>query len=157
MISNYDRSLKFVLRWEGGYVNDPDDPGGATNYGVTQKTYDFFRRLMGRAKLAVRYITLAEVGEIYKKHYWDACKLDNELWPIDIVMFDTAINCGVSRAINWKRLAAITAKNDDEIAMGIIMYREEHYNNIIRNRPSQAKWRRGWMNRLESLKKEVWG
>ncbi len=52
----FEESLPFIMRWEGGYVDHPDDPGGRTNKGVTQKTYDAWRARQGMAARHVRSI-----------------------------------------------------------------------------------------------------
>ena len=57
-------SMPFVLRWEGGYVNHPADPGGATNKGVTQKVYDSWRKRQGLATRDVRQLEEAEMHAI---------------------------------------------------------------------------------------------
>ena len=62
----FDTALAFALRWEGGYVNHPADPGGATNKGVTQRAYDAWRVRRGQTKRDVRAITGAEVHAIYE-------------------------------------------------------------------------------------------
>ena len=62
----FEASLPFILRWEGGYVNHPNDPGGATNKGVTQRVYDDWRGKKGLARRTVKQIEDAEVHAIYK-------------------------------------------------------------------------------------------
>ena len=95
---NYSTALKLVLAHEGGYVNHPKDPGGATMKGVTQKVYDGYRKLKGLPKRSVREIEQAELAEIYEKNYWDA--VSGNLLPagVDYAVFDYAVNSGPSRA-----------------------------------------------------------
>lgn len=158
MDSNYQRALEFIYKWEGGYVNDPADPGGATNKGITQRTFNAFLRTMKRAWIHVRHISMADVGEIYRKNYWLASGCDKLPWPIDIVVFDTAVNCGVSRATRWLNMARLTGgDNPRQVAAGVIMLREEHYETIIKANPKLAKFRRGWKNRVEALREEGLG
>ena len=59
-------ALPFVLRWEGGFVDHPADPGGRTNKGVTQKVYNASRARLGLAPQDVKNITDAEVHAIYE-------------------------------------------------------------------------------------------
>ena len=66
----FKKALAFVLKWEGGFVNDPDDKGGATNKGITQNTYNSYLKSKGMRAKSVRYITQAEVEDIYYKQYW---------------------------------------------------------------------------------------
>lgn len=101
MKSNFDRALKAVLVHEGGYVNHPADPGGATNKGVTQATYNAYRRAKRRSTQSVRSISGAEVADIYKSRYWDAVKGDDLPSGLDYCVFDFGVNSGPSRAIKF--------------------------------------------------------
>ena len=66
----FKSALQFVLKWEGGYVNNENDKGGATNYGITQNTYNNWLKSKGLAYKDVRDITRAEIENIYYKNYW---------------------------------------------------------------------------------------
>lgn len=96
---SFPQSLQLVLAHEGGFVNHPRDPGGATNKGVTQKVYDTYRRSIGLATRSVRSITKAEVEDIYRNQYWN--KVDGDGLPagIDYAVFDYAVNSGVGKAV----------------------------------------------------------
>lgn len=98
--SNFLPCLKVSLRWEGGYVDHPKDPGGATNYGITRATLAAHR---GRAvsKREVRNLRVEEAGEIYRSKYWDKIKGDHLPDGLDLVTFDGGINSGPSRGIRW--------------------------------------------------------
>ena len=106
-------SLTFVLRWEGGYVNHPNDPGGATNKGVTQKVYDLWREAQGLLKQDVKLIGDEEVQAIYEKGYWLAARCDLLDDPLFLVQFDTAVNMGVGRAVRFLQGAANCAVDGD--------------------------------------------
>lgn len=99
MQHSYRDSLVEVLKDEGGYVNDPRDPGGATNKGITQRTYDAY--LGPKRQRSVRLITDAEVSDIYKARYWDAVKADSLPEGLDYCVFDFAVNSGPVRAIRF--------------------------------------------------------
>ena len=71
MRHSFPEALTLVLRHEGGYVNHPDDPGGATNKGVTQGTYNAFRRSRGLPTRSVRELTGDELKTVYRQNYWD--------------------------------------------------------------------------------------
>lgn len=101
MIANFARSLALVLKWEGGYVNDPRDPGGATNRGITQAVYDAWRSEHGLVRLNVRKISEAEVAAIYRHDYWDRLKGDRLPAGLDYAAFDFAVNSGVNRAARF--------------------------------------------------------
>lgn len=97
-MTNFERALAFVLRHEGGFVDDPDDPGGATNFGITQTTFDIFREVNGLEKISVKFITAAERDAIYLAEYWNAARCDQLPTPLDLVHFDSAVLCGVPTA-----------------------------------------------------------
>lgn len=99
--SRFADSLKHVLVHEGGYVNHPRDPGGATMKGVTQATYDGWRERQGQSKRSVRNITDEEIAAIYRRDYWDKVKGDDLPAGVDFAVFDFAVNSGVSRASRY--------------------------------------------------------
>lgn len=101
MRNNFDAALSAVLRHEGGYVNHPDDPGGATNKGVTQGTYDLWRADHQLPLQSVKLITPAEIMALYKRGYWD--KVNGDIMPpgLDYCLFDFAVNSGHKRAITY--------------------------------------------------------
>lgn len=104
--TNFPAALKAVLAFEGGYVNDPRDPGGATNQGITQRVYDAWRRLAGASAQQVRAIAPAEVAAIYRAQYWNAVRGDQLPAGVGLMAFDAAVNSGASRAARWLQAAA---------------------------------------------------
>lgn len=99
MKASFERALSMTLRYEGGYVNHPRDPGGATMKGVTQKVYDRWRDKHGKEPRDVRQITDAELRDIYKLQYWDAVYGDRLPAGLDAAVFDFAVNSGPTRAV----------------------------------------------------------
>lgn len=97
----FEAALSHVLAYEGGYVDHPSDPGGATNRGVTQGTYDAYRADNGWPKQPVRNISDDEVADIYRTRYWDAIGADELPPALAFVVFDSAVNHGVSRTLGW--------------------------------------------------------
>lgn len=97
--ASYRPGLQLVLAHEGGYVNHPADPGGATNKGVTQRVYDNYRRRKGLPIRSVRFIENHEVEEIYRGGYWDEVKGDDLPAGLDYAVFDYAVNSGASKAV----------------------------------------------------------
>jgi len=97
--THFEPSLALTLAHEGGYVNHPKDPGGATNKGVIQRTYDGYRRLNGLPTRSVRLITDEEVEEIYYRNYWRASGCNVMPAGIDYAVFDYAVNSGPGRSI----------------------------------------------------------
>ena len=101
MLSNFARVLPITLAFEGGAVDDKRDPGGRTNKGVTQRTYDAWRKRNGRSGLDVFKITDAEVSEIYREDFWKPISGDRLAAGVDLATFDAGVNSGPSRALKW--------------------------------------------------------
>lgn len=98
----FGRLLVWLLLHEGGYVNHPRDPGGATNRGVTQRVYNAWRRLQGLPSRSVRYITQAEVEQIYREQYWAKIWGDRIADPgVAYAMLDFGVNSGVARSVKF--------------------------------------------------------
>jgi lysozyme family protein len=90
--------LPFILKEEGGYSNDPHDPGGMTMYGIVQKEYDAYRKGKGLALQWVRKISKDEVHDIYYNSYWmPHCPMLPT--GVDLSFFDMCVNAGPMRAI----------------------------------------------------------
>lgn len=109
------KSMPLVLAHEGGYVDHPRDPGGATNLGITLATLRAYR---GRpvSKDDVKRLTRKEAEAIYRKNYWQPIKGDDLPAGLDYAMFDYAVNSGVSRAV--KELQRIVGTKPDGV-MGV--------------------------------------
>lgn len=87
-MGTFDIAVDFVLKAEGGYSSDPNDPGGETNFGISKRFHP---------DLNVRELTREGAIDIYRRNYWDANKL-NELAPgLAIAAFDCAVNQGPAR------------------------------------------------------------
>ena len=98
MQSNFDVCLAKLLVHEGGYVNNPADPGGETNLGVTKRVW---QEWVGHdvSEKEMRNLTPLMVAPLYKRKYWDACHADELISGLDYCVFDVAVNSGVGRAI----------------------------------------------------------
>ena len=173
----FARGLEFVLRWEGGFVDDPDDPGGRTNKGVTQKTYDKWRKAKGLLSEDVLNITDQEVHAIYLQDYWR--KVVQTWYPdnLAIALFDSAVNMGPRRAVSMLQHAINETRTGQNIGVdGIagnqtytalrdcissgaqsalldayVKVRRGVYHGIVDRRPRSAKFLNGWLNRLNDL------
>jgi lysozyme family protein len=97
MKNNFDLALSELLKHEGGYVNNPKDPGGMTNLGVTRAVWESY---VGResSEKEMRTLTPAQVAPLYKRKYWDAINGDSLPSGLDLCVFDCAVNSGVGRA-----------------------------------------------------------
>lgn len=132
MKENFDRAFLLVIGAEGVYSNDPDDKGGETKFGITKRSYP---------KLDIKNLTIEQAKSIYKSDYWDKIKADALPDKLDIVMFDCAVNQGVSTAI----------KLQSGSWQDFIMHRIKNYSLIVQNNPAQIKFLRGWVNRCVNL------
>lgn len=144
----FKKALKFVLKWEGGYVNNPDDKGGATNKGITQYTFNLWLNEKRLSIRDVRFITDTEICEIYYERYWKRAGCDKMSPKFALLAFDTAVNMGIAR-VNQFMKAAQWKYPEKFIAAREAKYREfACYGN-------QKIFLKGWLNRLKDLKKEI--
>lgn len=158
----FDRVLPYLLQDEGGYVNDPTDRGGATNKGVTQTTYNAYRKRKDLPVRDVRQIADSEVGEIYKRQYWDTVKADLLPNALRYTVFDMAVNAGPVRAVLILQAAA-KIKEDGvlgQMTLGAAervtlseysKAREQFYTGLVRQRPPQSKFLKGWLARVAKV------
>lgn len=94
-------ALKLTWGEEGGYVNDPNDPGGPTKYGITHKTLAAHRGVPSVTTAQVKALTLNEATEIYERSYWRQSGADRLPAGIDYAVFDFGINSGPARAVKY--------------------------------------------------------
>lgn len=99
--SNFLACFNETESFEGGYVNNPHDPGGATLKGVTQAVYSAWLRSHGRPDAAVRGASDADIQAIYRAQYWDAVRADDLFVGLDLVMVDSGWGSGPVTAIRW--------------------------------------------------------
>lgn len=97
--TRFSACLVETLKWEGGYSNDPVDPGGATMNGIIQVEYNAYRLRTGLPQQSVRNISPAERDDIYRTKYWDEVNGDRLPAGIDLVTWDFGVNSGPSRGI----------------------------------------------------------
>jgi lysozyme family protein len=166
-MARYDDCLAVILKNEGGYVNNPADPGGATNQGITQGVYDAYRHAQSLPQQPVQFITSAEVSAIYFNNYWLPAHCDTMRVPLDLVVFDTAVNMGVSGAmtllgqaanvdtggiVSTGALQVIGNFDPMSLAAQTLDQREAKYKAIVAAKPQQGIFLKGWLNRLDTLR-----
>lgn len=166
-MSRFDECLTFVLTREGGFVNDPADPGGATNQGVTQAVYDQWRRDRSQAEQSVSSISPSEVAAIYHERYWTPARCAEMPKPIDLFHFDAAVNNGVGTAnrmlqtclnqniidgiIGPRTLANLAANDPNVLAGRYANQRITRYIVLSMTNPSLKKFLKGWLRRVGAL------
>lgn len=156
----FDDIIPRILEREGGFVSHPNDRGGATNYGITQRVY---REWKSNPAADVKQITKAEAAEIYRVHYWLPSKAEHLPASIRDLHMDAAVNHGVGRAakllqtaaavtvdgvIGPNTLRAANALNPELLKMRYIVARYKFYGEIIQRDRSQAVFMAGWMGRM---------
>ena len=141
--ANFGRALPLVLKHEGGYVDHPKDPGGATNLGVTIGTLSSW---LGRpaTKAEVRALTRETVAPIYRKNYWAAIRGDELPAGLDYCVFDFAVNSGPKRAAMALQRAVGVA--DDGVIGSITLAN-------VANRPVDATIERIMADRMTFLRR----
>lgn len=162
MLRNFERSLTGVLKSEGGFVDDPHDPGGATNMGVTLAT---FRRFVNpRATVDdLKRVTSAQVATVYRKQYWNAVKGDDLPDGVDYSVFDFAVNSGPGRAakflqtivgaqpdgkIGAETLSAARAMDPSTVIERLADRRLE----FLEGLPTWGRYKNGWTDRVHSVR-----
>ena len=160
-MDTFNKALKFVLAAEGGYVNDPLDRGGETNFGISKRAYP---------DVDIKNLTLYDASNIYYKDYWLKCKCDQLPPQFAVAVFGSAVNHGQSRAIKLLQqalktevdgvigqhtLAAAASQNNRYMLGRFLSYRSRYYLKIVIKRPSQEKFFRGWTRRLFELQQFI--
>ena len=162
-----------ILKWEGGWSNDPDDLGGATNKGVTFKTYKHYCRIMSKPIPSIgdlRRLTDDEFTNILKMLYWNPCKGDFiESQSVANAIVDWAWHSGVATAVKEVQkvlgvavdgiignitLATINSRSPLPLFGKIRKARIDYLERICESRPANNKFYRGWMNRINNLQFE---
>lgn len=140
----FKKALNFVLDREGGYVNNPNDKGGATNKGITQNTYNSYLKSKGLTSKDVKNITNKEVEDIYYSRYWLGAGCEKMSPAFAVICFDTAVNMGVARV---KPFLQACQYSDPDV---FLLERIRKYNEFART-PSQRGFLHGWLNRVFAL------
>lgn len=129
---SFDSAFTFVVGEEGGYVNNPADPGGETKYGISKRAYP---------DEDIATLTLARARELYKRDYWDVLALDARPPGAALCLFDCAVLQGVQRA---KDLLHQVATSGQPFVIAFQAERELHYASL----PTFPTFGRGWTRRL---------
>ncbi len=147
MKQTFDQFLSQLFKHEGGYVDHPRDPGGATNLGITLATLSRWRGCTV-SKAEVRALRKDEAAAIYRAEYWNKIDADSLRAGPDAALFDVAVNSGVGRARQWKPLAL---GNDAVAAVKAVCARRRAFFRSLRTFDVFGK---GWMRRVNEV--EAW-
>lgn len=165
---NYSACLDHILKYEGGYVDHPSDPGGATNMGITIGTLSSW---LGRpaSKQEVKDLTRRQVEAIYRNNYWNVVKGDRLADGFDLVVFDAGVNSGPSRGVKWFQKAlgggvdvdgimgSQTMNEADAKADGVAVIQKACANRLsfLKGLTNWRVFGRGWGRRVASVEAQA--
>lgn len=169
-MANCNHIVPFILKAEGGYVNNPADPGGETNKGVTWNTW---QTMFGNTHDQFMAMSQADWTTIFKKNYWDKILGDQiTSQRIADIMVDWAYNSGPGTAVKHvqnilintcsaaittdggigpKTVAAINAADEPTVWNAIVADRIAFYNNLVAEKASLGQFLKGWLNRVNNI------
>ena len=167
MTGEFEKALKRILKHEGGYVNDPLDSGGMTNLGVTKRVWEEF---VGHpvSEADMRALTPEIIAPMYKMKYWNSSYCEVLPKGLDYVVFDFAVNAGTGRSVKTlqqaigcvadgvigpKTMAAINNAEPKDLIAKFSDARADFYQGIVTRKPDQARFIKGWLNRVEDARK----
>jgi len=170
-MADINKLVPTILKWEGGYVNDPSDLGGATNKGITIGTYSLYRRRNGYRVTTIsdlKNISDAEWLDVLKTLYWDKWLADNiNSQPVANILVDWVWASGsygiklpqkilrvkTDGVVGPRTLTAVNTYPDQkELFRKIKQERFDFIERIIHSRPANRKFRKGWINRINDFK-----
>ena len=176
-MKGYKKAQRFTSRWEGGYAEQEQDPGGATNYGISVR---FLRGLGvnvgdidGDGDVDaddVRALTPDDAARLMKREFWDGLGLNEVKERCAMVLYDTAVNMGpafarrmAQRALGvradgaWGPVtrAALRECDDRKTAVAMCHLRRARYHELARDNPELSVFLRGWLRRVDALEAEV--
>lgn len=151
-------AIEDLLMWEGGYVNDPADPGGETNFGLSKRSYP---------SLDVKDLTRAQATAIYHGDWWVRYGLEDLPAPIAKKVLNTNVNVGpyqgakqlqmslqhkgqpvtVDGSLGPLTRAACSAVPPDELLMELRKQAKGYYLALIADHPALVRYRTGWLKR----------
>ena len=150
----FEKHIRHILKFEGGYVNDPDDLGGETNYGIAKRFYP---------DIDIKNLKVNDAIKIYYMDYWIPAKCNDLPLFLQLIHFDTAVNTGIKRAAKILQKSIGTVEVDGIIGAKTIQasstisladYSVErclYYAKIVRHRKKQSKFIVGWIARVRRV------
>lgn len=165
--ANFPPCLAVILQSEGGFAILPNDPGGATNHGVTIGTWSNY--IGHTATVAeMQALTVADVTPLYKSDFWNVCHCDDLPSGVDLMVFDEGVNAGCGRAIRALQasvgvtqdgiigpatLAAVAACSAVNLIGSLATNRDAFYRSL----PTFKDFGNGWLARVERTEKIALG
>jgi type VI secretion system secreted protein VgrG len=168
-MANFELYYTKLLKWAGGYVNNPKDPGGATNYDITFNTYKSIclkENLPEPTIEDLQNISEETVKRIYKTYFWDDCladKIDNQSIAeifvdfligsggIAIIIVQNIIGTTPDRICGINTITCLNSKKAKDTFNFIKQARIDYINRLIKLKPELEIFFNGWMNRINSF------
>jgi lysozyme family protein len=163
MASNFQECLDLVLKSEGGWVNNPADPGGETNLGVTKRVWEEY---VGHAVKTMKSLTKDDVAPMYELKYWRPCYCEVLPRGLDFVVFSMGVNAGPGRSVKLLQQSIgcvpdgvigprtrelISASNSANLIAKFSETRREYYRSL-KTFPIFGK---GWLARVDREEQEA--
>lgn len=163
--SNFAACIPVILAAEGGFVDDPRDPGGATNHGITQRTLAAWRQAPVTTQ-QVRALDATEAAAIYRAQYWAPLGCDALPRGVDLMVFDFGVNAGPARSLRLLQravgalpdgtlgpatLAKLRAADPRAVIETLAALRLEYYRAL----PGFATFGRGWTSRVAAIRRQA--
>ena len=147
-MNDFMKAMEFYFKWEGGYVNHPDDPGGETNMGVTWAT---LKKAIA-AKLVppdttIKDLTKGQVVIIIKYFYWDFYNCQQHKLPLSVAVFDSYVQHN-PKVVKEQMIGP--ANGDWRV---FLTCRKDFYVRLVIKNPSMKVFAKGWTNRMNDLSK----
>lgn len=165
-MNNFNIAFEHTVGIEGGYVNDPEDRGGETKFGISKRSYPH---------LDIKNLTLSSAKDIYYQDFWNTRKMNLDLLPLEVAieLFDTGVNMGMPRArlmlqmalnllnrgetrfadlkvdgwIGSSTMKAISLTDEKELLKVLNGLQFVRYLEIVENDHSQERFFAGWTKR----------
>lgn len=165
----FDKAFAIVVAAEGGFSNDPKDPGNWTGPGCTGECRGTKYGISARVypNLDIAALDMHQVEAIYRRDYWDRIKGDQLPAPVALLMFDAAVNNGVGKAIVWLQAAVGTAQDgilgpvtlaavtDDKFPCEVCVEFQAQRMNYMGGLPMWKTYGLGWSRRLAEMSYET--
>jgi lysozyme family protein len=172
MEDTFELALQFTLKWEGGYVHHPRDPGGPTNMGITQRTYNEYLDERKLPRRSVAELTKEEAKQIYYERFWKfVAFVTKPEWRLfRIAAFDTAVNFGPANMTwLWQKALGIKAdggwgpitagttatrikwQGDLRAAVSLVCERIRYRGHVVYKDCTRKDFLNGWLNRDTDL------
>lgn len=171
-MADFERAIPIILRWEGGFVNHPNDPGGATNRGIILTLFKRYAAELGLSKdvEGLKKLTEEQAKHIYKLQFWDAMRGDEiRDQQVATIIFDGFVNMGGSALRIAQRVVGadadgvfgnntIAALNAAAGRVFFDTYKDQriiYYQELAARKPKLQVFLKGWLNRINSFHYET--